>query len=156
MDNEVPYILLVHGPNLNRLGVRNPAIYGTDTLADVERLVLRVTETYGISVRAFQSNCEGAIIDFMQLHGPQSLGIVVNPGALAHYGYALRDCLEDIAKPTVEVHISNVHKRESFRHQLILASVVSGQVVGLGTQGYELAATYLCQQCMRQSSEGNR
>ncbi|MBX5437382.1 MAG: type II 3-dehydroquinate dehydratase [Alicyclobacillaceae bacterium] len=138
-----PYVLLVNGPNLNRLGVRDPQIYGTETLADVERRVRAVTAPRGVEVRSFQSNSEGALIDFLQQHGPGSLGIILNPGALAHYGLALRDCLEDIGRPVVEVHISNVHKREPFRHHLVLSAVVTGQIVGLGTAGYELAAEYL-------------
>lgn len=147
-EDTQPYILLVNGPNLNRLGVRNPSVYGTVTLLDIEQSVTRIAESFGLNVRTFQSNSEGALIDFLQHYGPNALGIIINPGALGHYGYALRDCIEDIGKLTVEVHISNVHKRESFRHQLVLASVVTGQIVGLGTKGYETAATYLCQ-CMQ-------
>ncbi len=139
--------MLVNGPNLNRLGVRRPDVYGAETLADIRRRVEQVTRAYGVEVRAFQSNHEGAIIDFLQAEGPGALGLIINPGALGHYGWALRDCLEDIHIPAVEVHISNVHKREPFRHQLVLAGVVTGQVVGLGTYGYEAAARYLMALC---------
>jgi 3-dehydroquinate dehydratase-2 len=136
---------LVHGPNLNRLGQRQPHIYGSERLEDVVERVRRVCQPHGVTVRDFQSNSEGAIIDFIQAYGPEAIGIILNPGALAHYGYALRDCLEDIGRPVVEVHISNVHRRESFRQQLVLAPVAVGQIVGLGTVGYELAAKYLLQ-----------
>ncbi|MCL6593522.1 MAG: 3-dehydroquinate dehydratase [Alicyclobacillus sp.] len=138
-----PYLLLVHGPNLNRLGQREPHIYGSETLADVCAKVRRLADARGVEVRAFQSNHEGALIDFLQEHGPGALGILINPGALGHYGYALRDCLADLGRPAIEIHISNVHRREPFRHHLVLADVVTGQVVGLGTAGYELAAWHL-------------
>ncbi len=137
------YILLVNGPNLNRLGQREPSIYGTTTLADIEASVAELARSHNVEVRSFQSNSEGALIDFLQEFGPDALGIIINPGALAHYGYALRDCLADIRRPTVEVHISNVHQREEFRHKLVLAPVVTGQIAGLGTEGYLLAARYL-------------
>ncbi|WP_067617612.1 type II 3-dehydroquinate dehydratase [Alicyclobacillus acidiphilus] len=140
-----PYLLLINGPNLNRLGVRKPDTYGTRTLQDVVDLVRETAQGYGVEVLDKQSNHEGELIDFLQQHGPEALGIIINPGAFGHYAYALRDCLEDIDRPTIEVHISNVHKREAFRHQLVLADVVQGQVVGLGTDGYRYAAIALCQ-----------
>ncbi|WDM03083.1 type II 3-dehydroquinate dehydratase [Alicyclobacillus cycloheptanicus] len=141
-------MLLVNGPNLNRLGQRDRAVYGSETLSDIVRRVEAVAHRHGASVRAFQSNHEGAIIDFLQQEGPNADGLVINPGALGHYGYALRDCLADLCLPIVEVHISNVHKREPFRHQLVLSGVVTGQIVGLGAAGYELAAAYLLRQAM--------
>lgn len=147
-----PYLIVVHGPNLNRLGVRRPDTYGRRTLPDVIAMVQTVADAYGLDVRDVQSNHEGALIDFLQQHGPEAVGILINPGAFGHYSYALRDCLEDIDRPTVEVHISNVHKRESFRHQLVLADVVLGQVVGLGTDGYRYAAEALCQRWQQQRS----
>jgi 3-dehydroquinate dehydratase II len=143
MGTDQPYLLLLNGPNLNRLGVREPSVYGTDTLQDVVTRVETAAAAYGVLVQSFQSNAEGDLIDFLQAYGSDALGIIVNPGALAHYGYSLRDCLADLQRPTVEVHISNVHRRESFRHQLVLAPVVTGQIVGLGTYGYELAVHYL-------------
>lgn len=148
-----PYLLLIHGPNLNRLGVRKPETYGTRTLADVIRLVRETALPYGIAVVDKQSNHEGALIDFLQEHGPNALGVIVNPGAFGHYSYALRDCLEDIARPTIEVHISNVHQRETFRHQLVLADVVLGQVVGLGTDGYRYAVEALCRRVVERASD---
>jgi 3-dehydroquinate dehydratase II len=139
-----PYILLVSGPNLNRLGVRRPEIYGHQTLPDVIALVEHTADVYDIGVVNFQSNHEGALIDFIQARGPGASGILVNPGAFGHYSYALRDCIEDVNRPTIEIHISNVHKRDAFRHRLVLADVVMGQVVGLGIDGYRLATDALC------------
>ncbi|MCL6516183.1 type II 3-dehydroquinate dehydratase [Alicyclobacillus sp.] len=138
-----PYLLVVNGPNLNRLGVRQPQVYGTETLASVVARVREVASAEGVDVLDFQSNHEGALIDFLQQHGPSSVGVVLNPGALGHYGWALRDCVADLGRPVVEVHISNVHRREPFRHQLVLAPVVAGQVVGMGTTGYVWAARHL-------------
>lgn len=143
MDPAGGYVLLVNGPNLNRLGQRDPGVYGTETLADIVQRVQAVATEFGVAVKSFQANSEGAIIDYLQEHGPAARGIIINPGALAHYGWALRDCIADLGRPTVEVHISNVHRRESFRHQLVLAPVVTGQIVGLGSAGYGLAARHL-------------
>ena len=144
MDGSVrPYVLLVNGPNLNRLGQRKPEVYGSQTLADVVRQVREVAEGFGVDLRDYQSNSEGSLVDYLQQQGPEALGIVINPGALAHYGLSLRDCLEDIARPTVEVHISNIHRREGFRHHSVLSEVADGQIVGLGTHGYRLATQFL-------------
>jgi 3-dehydroquinate dehydratase II len=150
-----PYLLLVNGPNLNRLGTREPSIYGYDTLHDVEARVAALAAAHNVAVCSHQSNHEGDLIDYLQSHGPQSIGVILNPGAFAHYGLALRDCVADIGCPVVEVHISNVHQREPFRHQLVLAPVVTGQMVGFGTTGYELAAQYLISQYLNASQEGN-
>lgn len=141
---DTPYLLVVNGPNLNRLGTRKPDTYGRQTLSDVIALVRNVADLHGFAVIDFQSNHEGSIIDFLQNRGPSAAGIIINPGAFGHYSYALRDCLEDIDRPTIEVHISNVHKRDAFRHKLVLADVVMGQVVGFGTEGYRYAAEALC------------
>jgi len=147
-ESAKPYLLLVNGPNLNRLGTRLPEVYGQTTLLDVVQQVRQTAAHYGAEVLDFQSNHEGELIDFMQQYGPSAVGIVINPGAFGHYSLALRDCLEDLARPTVEVHISNVHKREAFRHHLVLSAVVTGQVVGLGTAGYRLAAEHVLKQFM--------
>jgi 3-dehydroquinate dehydratase-2 len=129
---EKPYLILMNGPNLNRLGLRVPELYGNKTLPDVVELVRSVADAYSVEVRNLQSNIEGELINYLQEHGPGAIGIVINPGAFGHYSIALRDCLEDISRPTIEVHITNVHKRESFRHHLVLSAVVTGQIVGLG------------------------
>jgi len=153
MELDEPYLIVVNGPNLNRLGQRSPELYGVTTLQQVITNIEAVANPFGVTVRAFQSNHEGELIDFLQEFAADSVGIIINPGALAHYGIALRDCLEDMAKPTIEVHISNVHKRDLFRQQLVLAAVVVGQVVGLGVQGYTLAASYLLSSMMESTVE---
>lgn len=150
-----PQLLLINGPNLNRLGTRRPEIYGSTTLADVVQQVQDLADRYDVQVVDFQSNHEGEIIDFLQREGPNAVGIIINPGALGHYGLALRDCLEDIARFTIEVHISNVHRREVFRHHLVLSPVVAGQVVGLGTDGYLLAAEYILKRGQQDDKGGN-
>ena len=136
-------ILLVNGPNLNRLGRRDPAVYGRDTLADVEAAFASRAGELGAESTAFQSNGEGELIDFLQREADGADGIVINPGALTHYGYSLRDALVDTGVPVVEVHISNVHAREGFRRQSVIAPIARGQVAGLGVQGYVSALEYV-------------
>jgi 3-dehydroquinate dehydratase II len=136
-------ILLVNGPNLNLLGEREPAIYGTTTLADVERMVREHCAARGVEVRAFQSNHEGALVDFIQEHRKAARGIILNGGALTHTSYALRDCLDAVRIPTVEVHLSHIHAREPFRHVSLVAPACRGQITGLGVRGYLFAASWL-------------
>jgi 3-dehydroquinate dehydratase-2 len=137
-------ILLVNGPNLNLLGEREPEIYGRTTLAEIEALVRSACEAWRVQVKAFQSNHEGALVDFIQEHRKGTRGIIVNPGAYAHTSYALHDCLKAVAAPAVEVHISNVHARELFRRTDVVAPACRGQITGLGIRGYLLAAEWLC------------
>lgn len=132
-------ILLVNGPNLNTLGSREPEIYGTHTLADIERAVRDRAGAAGAEIRAFQSNSEGAIIDWLQQEQSTADGLIINAGALTHYGMALRDAVAGSGLPSIEVHISNIWKREAFRHESLLSPAVSGIIVGLGVQGYLLA-----------------
>ena len=135
-------ILLLNGPNLGRLGQRSPEIYGTTTLSEVvDRAVAHAAER-GATVEAFQSNHEGALID--RLEQLDYDAVVINPGALGHTSYALRDAIEGIGRPTVEVHISDVRQREPFRHVLVLEDVVVGQVIGHGIDGYLEAIDILC------------
>ncbi len=129
-------ILLINGPNLNTLGQREPDVYGDLTLADIEARVAERAKALGAEVRAFQSNHEGAIIDYLQQEAPAADGIIINPGALTHYGLSLRDALAGTGKPTIEVHISNVHGRERFRRRSVTAEVCRGVVAGLGWFGY--------------------
>jgi 3-dehydroquinate dehydratase II len=137
-------ILLVNGPNLNLLGEREPEVYGRNTLADVEQMVRGACAGWSVEVKAFQSNHEGAILDFLHEHRKSARGIILNLGALTHTSYAIHDCLKAMAAPAVEVHISNVHAREAFRHVSVIAPACRGQIVGLGHRGYILAAEWLC------------
>ncbi len=133
-------ILLVNGPNLNLLGTREPAVYGSTTLADVESACRAEATSLGHELLAFQSNHEGQLID--RIHAARGEGVacvVINPGALTHTSVALRDALTGVAIPFIEIHISNVHKREPFRHRSYLSDIAEGVIVGLGTQGYVLA-----------------
>ena len=129
-------VLLVNGPNLNTLGRREPEVYGTDTLPDVVARVEKRAIEIGASITTFQSNHEGAIIDFIQEQQDGADGLIINPGSLGHTSYALRDCIAGSGLPTVEVHISNIHARERFRHRSVIAAVCKGMVTGLGWRGY--------------------
>jgi 3-dehydroquinate dehydratase-2 len=127
-------ILLLNGPNLGRLGQRQPDVYGHTTLAEVVQRATDHAAGRGATLVHMQSNHEGALID--RLEELDYEGIVINPGALGHTSYALRDAIEGVGRPAVEVHISDVHAREAFRHLLVLEEVVVGQVIGRGTAGY--------------------
>ncbi len=129
-------ILLINGPNLNLLGTRNPEVYGSMTLQNIVDRVTQRGEQLGAEIVAFQSNSEGAIIDFIQANAPGADGILINAGAFTHYSLAIRDAFEAVETPFVEVHISNVHAREEFRHHSVLADIAVAQVAGLGWRGY--------------------
>lgn len=130
-------IALIHGPNLNLLGTRETTIYGNMTLARIEEEVRTVAGSQH-EIRAFQSNHEGAIIDYIHAARAWADGIVINPGAFTHYSYALRDAIAAVRLPTVEVHLSNIHARESFRHTSVIAPVCLGQLAGFGWRSYVL------------------
>ena len=136
-------LLLLNGPNLNLLGTREPAVYGTTTLADIEQAAVAQASQAGAALEYFQSNHEGALID--RIHAARSEGvdfIVINPGGLTHTSVALRDAFASVAIPFVEVHISNVHQRESFRHHSYLSGIARGVICGLGVDGYRFAIDF--------------
>ena len=137
-------ILLVNGPNLNLLGEREPEVYGHTALHEIEKLVRDACAGWNVEVKAFQSNHEGALIDFLQEHRSRARGIVINAGAYTHTSYALHDCLKSIPVPAVEVHLSNIHAREAFRRESVIAPACRGSIAGLGIRGYILAAEWLC------------
>ena len=136
-------VVVVNGPNLNLLGKREPDVYGTRSLDDLNRTVAEKAKALGLEVTCHQSNSEGEIIDFLQQHAPGSTGVIINPGALSHYSLALYDCLQALALPVVEVHISNIHAREEFRSRSVTARAARGVITGLGFTGYELALEYI-------------
>ncbi len=138
-------ILVLQGPNLNRLGKREPAIYGSVTLEEVNKRLEERGRELGLEVIFFQSNHEGALVDFLQEHQEQASGIILNGGALSHYGLALRDALADAHLPLVEVHISNVFAREAWRHHDVYAAIATTYVAGMGWRGYLAALQYLAE-----------
>lgn len=133
------YVLIINGPNLNMLGVREPETYGATTLADIDNELNKLGSELGLSIRAFQSNHEGAIIDTIQQAVGDLAGLIINPGAYTHTSIAIRDALIMLTVPIIEVHISNIHRRESFRHHSYISDIATGQIVGLGVNGYYLA-----------------
>lgn len=149
-------ILVINGPNLNMLGTREPEKYGTTTLASIVSGLRDQASaaTPKIDIVDFQSNHEGAIVDFLQAQAGEADGLIINAGAFTHYSYAIRDAIANAALPTVEVHITNIHAREPFRHHSVIADIVVGQVVGLGVAGYGLALEWHRQrQAMREETE---
>jgi 3-dehydroquinate dehydratase-2 len=142
MSADRPLVLLINGPNLNTLGTRQPEIYGTTTLAEVTDRVRRSAEAAGVRVADLQSNHEGALIDFLQEHA-DAAGAIMNPGGLAHTSVVLRDAVAACSYPVVEVHISDVTKREPFRSHSYLAEVAAHTVIGRGVAGYEDALRWL-------------
>lgn len=137
-------ILLVNGPNLNLLGKREPEIYGSTTLSDIETQTAAYFKEYGCSLTAFQSNHEGKLIDFLHENAHADY-LIINPGGLTHTSVALRDALAGTAIPFIEVHISNIHAREPFRHHSYLSDIAAGVIAGCGVQGYRLAAELVVQ-----------
>jgi 3-dehydroquinate dehydratase-2 len=144
-------VLVLHGPNLNLLGIREPGVYGTVTLEVINLNLIQLAKQHDLELEIFQSNHEGELID--QIHRAFGVkeGILINPGAFTHYSYAIRDALSSVSLPAVEVHLSNIHQRESFRHQSVTAPVVIGQIAGFGAYSYELGLLALAQHL-----QGNR
>ena len=132
-------IAVIHGPNLNMLGKREPEIYGNTGLADINAELSKLGQRWGLDVIACQSNHEGDLVGCIQKHVNRIAGMIINPAAYTHTSIAIRDALMLLDVPIIEVHLSNIHRRETFRHTSLMAGVVTGQVVGLGVNGYYLA-----------------
>jgi len=145
-------VLVLHGPNLNLLGSREPAVYGSTTLPDIDRELQQIAKEAGATLQSLQSNHEGVLID--RVHAACTDGtdfIVINPGAFTHTSVALRDALAGVAIPFVEVHLSNVHRREPFRHHSYFSDLAEGVIVGLGAQGYSLALKFALSRAPKRS-----
>lgn len=136
-------VMVINGPNINMLGIREPGIYGEQTYQDLEAYIEEYAESQGSEAIVVQSNGEGEIIDFIQHAHSSCDAIIINPGAYTHYSYAIYDALKSVDLPTIEVHISNIHKRDEFRHKSVTAPACIGQICGLGFRGYRLAFDYL-------------
>jgi 3-dehydroquinate dehydratase II len=139
MSAAAPRGLVLHGPNLNLTGRRDPAVYGTTTLAQIDAAIRERAAALGWTLEILQSNHEGVLVDFLHAHFGSCDGIVINPGALTHYGLSLRDALAAMAVPIVEIHLSNIHAREAWRRHSVVAEIARGQILGLGWHGYLLA-----------------
>jgi len=131
-------ILVVHGPNLNMLGTREPDVYGTATLADINASLEKLAGELGTAIETFQSNAEGELVTRIQQAARENSGILINPGAYTHTSVAIRDAIAAVGIPTVECHLSNIHKREEFRHRSLIVDVAVGQVMGFGADSYLL------------------
>ncbi|HZG37546.1 MAG TPA: type II 3-dehydroquinate dehydratase [Nodosilinea sp.] len=138
-------VQVIHGPNLNMLGLREPGIYGSQTLATIEAMLVHEAEGLGAGLEFYQSNSEGALVDCIQACFGQQDGILINPGAYTHTSVAIRDAIAAVGLPTVEVHLSNIHKREPFRHHSYIAAVAVGQICGFGADSYRLGLYGLVQ-----------
>ncbi len=139
MESNKTHVLVLHGPNLNLTGFREPDIYGKKSLSDIDAEIQQAAASIDIEVRILQSNSEGTLIDTIQEHRQWADAIVINAGGLTHYSIALRDALVSVRMPVIEVHLSNIHAREEFRHKSVIAPIALGQIVGLGSYGYVLA-----------------
>ncbi|SFE30805.1 type II 3-dehydroquinate dehydratase [Alteribacillus iranensis] len=132
-------VLVIHGPNLNMLGKREPEVYGGETLTDLNEKLYKAADQRNVQLECRQSNYEGEIIEWIHRAEEEADAIIINPGAFTHYSYAIRDAAASINKTIIEVHLSNIYKRETFRHESVIAPVVAGQISGFGSKGYILA-----------------
>ncbi len=148
-------VLVLHGPNLNLLGMREPEIYGCTTLSDINRMMAERAQAAGVAIDFFQSNHEGALVDAIQEARGRYDFIIFNAAAYTHYSIALRDAIAAVQIPVIEVHISNIHKREAFRHTSVLAPVVLGQICGLGTDSYMAALEAVIRKLAAKEEKGD-
>ena len=146
----MPEILIINGPNLNLLGRREVEIYGQATLEELNKKLTVLAGELELKLEFFQSNSEGDIIDVIHKRGFDADGIIINPGALTHYSYALRDALSAVQTPVIEVHLSNIQSREKFRRRSVIAPVCIGQVTGFGAYGYAMALSYFSDQAQKE------
>lgn len=144
-----PLILVIHGPNLNMLGTRETDVYGTTTMAEINADLENLGNALNLSLEFFQSNHEGAIVDEIQQASGRAAGVIINPAAYTHTSIAIRDALALIPGPIIEVHISNIYRRESFRHKSLISNIADGQICGLGVQGYSLALRAMSEMLVR-------
>ncbi len=143
-STKVDPVLVLHGPNLNLLGTREPEIYGQESLEDINRRLVDAGQSAGADIQCFQSNHEGELVDRIQQAGREGVGfIVINPAAYTHTSVAIRDALAGVKIPFIEVHLSNVHAREDFRHRSFVSDIAVGTICGLGSRGYDLALAYV-------------
>ena len=142
-------IQLIHGPNLNLLGDREPHLYGTHTLKDINENLINLAEQAGFQLNCMQSNHEGKLIEAVHQARKTTVGLIINPGGYTHTSVALRDALAAYDQPIIEVHLSNIHQRETFRHHSYISGVATGVICGLGADGYRLALESLCRRMMR-------
>jgi 3-dehydroquinate dehydratase-2 len=147
-------MLVLNGPNLNLLGQREPGIYGSTSLTEIDEALATAAQARNFELVNFQSNYEGALIDHIHRYGWIAAGIVINPGAFTHYSIAIRDALAAVPAPAIEVHLSNIAAREEFRHHSVIAAVARGSIVGLGPAGYLLALQYLMDQAEARDEGG--
>jgi 3-dehydroquinate dehydratase-2 len=136
-------IMVINGPNLNALGKRDKNYYGDKTLPQIEALLQKEAKNLGVDLISYQSNTEGELVNFIQINHSQAAGIIINPGALTHYGLSLRDALADSGLPVVEVHLSNIHAREEWRSKSVVAPISKGQISGFGWRAYVAALQIL-------------